>query len=213
VIDTLLYPMIKENMLGTGTVNVGELEYLERQSQTYINDQQITISGVIFYGNISNPSGFLDFINVNVYIYNVDANNKPTTPISSTPAIAIVTGGTMKRINALFILPVSVSSNFAVVIENNTSGKILNIGFNNATATTYGEGLSYIYYNGTNGLDWYTNEIAYSQDFDALICPVVNYSINSDFITNPNPPEVFINDNIEFTANSSPVKFIDFSFF
>ncbi len=213
VIDTLLYPIIKENMLGTGIVNVGDLEYLERQSQTYINDQRIKISSVVFYGNISNPSGFLDIINARVYIYDVDNNNKPTTPISSTPAIALVTGGTMKRINALFILPVNVSSNFAVVIENNTSGKILNIGFNNATATTYGERLSYIYYNGTNGLDWYANEIAYGQDFDALICPVVNYSINSDFITNPNPPEVIINDPIEFTANSSSVNLLTSRFF
>jgi hypothetical protein len=213
VVDTLLYPMIKENLLGNGTINVGELEYLEKQSQTYINDQQITISGVVFYGNVSNPTGPFDIINARVYIYNVDDNYKPTTPISSTPAIAIVTGGTMKRINALFILPVSVSSNFAVVIENNSSGKILNIGFNNATATTYGEGLSYIYYNGTNGLNWYTNQAAYGQDFDALICPVVNYLVNSNFITNPYPPEVIINDPIEFTANSSPANLLTSHFF
>ena len=151
-----------------------------------------------------------DIINVNVYIYEVDNNNKPTTAISTiTPTIAIVTGGTLKRINALFLTPVSVSGNFAVVIENNTSGKILNIGYNNATATTYGEGLSYIYYNGSNGLDWYTNEVAYGQDFDALISPVITYSVNSDFITNPNPPIVAIDEDIEFTANSTPAYIIN----
>ena len=162
------------------------------------------------FGNVLNPSGLFDIINVNVYIYEVDNNNKPTTAISTiTPTIAIVTGGTLKRINALFLTPVSVSGNFAVVIENNTSGKILNIGYNNATATTYGEGLSYIYYNGSNGLDWYTNEVAYGQDFDALISPVITYSVNSDFITNPNPPIVAIDEDIEFTANSTPAYIIN----
>ena len=145
----------------------------------------------------------LDIIRVNVYIYNVDDNNKPTTAITSTPSTAILSGGTLKRINVFFVMSVSVSGNFAIVIENNTSRKILNIGFNNATATTYGEGLSYIYYNGSNVLDWYTNEEAYGQDFDVLISPVITYSVNYDFITNPNPPIVEINENIVFTANST----------
>ena len=210
IVDTLLYPLLKENILGNSIINTGELEYLEKQSQAYINNGTITISGVTFYGNVLNPSGLFDIINVNVYIYEVDNNNKPTTAISTiTPTIAIVTGGTLKRINALFLTPVSVSGNFAVVIENNTSGKILNIGYNNATATTYGEGLSYIYYNGSNGLDWYTNEVAYGQDFDALISPVITYSVNSDFITNPNPPIVAIDEDIEFTANSTPAYIIN----
>ncbi|MDI6832699.1 MAG: T9SS type A sorting domain-containing protein [Bacteroidales bacterium] len=209
VVDTLLYPLLKENLLGNGIMNAGELEYLEKQSQAYINNGTITISGVTFYGNVLNPTGLFDIITVNVYIYNVDNNNKPTTAITSTPSIAIVSGGTLKRINALFIMPVSVSGNFAVVIENNTSGKILNIGYNNATATTYGEGLSYIYYNGSNGLDWYTNEAAYGQDVDALISPVITYSANSDFITNPNPPIVEIYEDIEFTANSTPTSILN----
>lgn len=208
IVDTLLYPLLKENLLGNDSINIGELEYLEKQSQAYINNDSITISGVTFYGNVLNP-GLFDVITVNVYIYNVDGNNKPTTAITSTPSIAIVYGGTLKRINALFTLPVSVSGNFAVVVENNTSGKILNIGFNNATATTYGEGLSYIYYNGSNGLDWYTNEAAYGQDFDALISPVITYTVNSDFITNPNPPIIEINEDIEFTANSTPTSILN----
>jgi len=196
-------------MLGTGTINVGELEYLERQSQAYINNDSITINGVTFYGNVLNPTSLFDFITANVYIYNVDDNNKPTTPITTTPSIAMVSGGTLKRINAFFVMPISVSGNFAVVIENNSTGKILNIGFNNATATTYGEGLSYVYYNGTSGLDWYANEVAYSQDYDALIFPVVRYSVNSDFITNPTPPIVEIYENITFTANSTPTSILN----
>ncbi len=209
IVDTLLYPLIKENMLGTGIINVGELEYLERQSQAYINNDSITINGVTFYGNVLNPTSLFDFITANVYIYNVDDNNKPTTPITTTPSIAMVSGGTLKRINAFFVMPISVSGNFAVVIENNSTGKILNIGFNNATATTYGEGLSYVYYNGTSGLDWYANEVAYSQDYDALIFPVVRYSVNSDFITNPTPPIVEIYENITFTANSTPTSILN----
>ena len=38
---------------------------------------------------------------------------------------------------------------------------------------------------------------------------MITYSVNSDFITNPNPPIVAIDEDIEFTANSTPAYIIN----
>ncbi|MFA6635003.1 MAG: hypothetical protein WCS63_05790 [Bacteroidales bacterium] len=207
-VDTLYYALIKEALLSTtDTFWLGYCDYGEMHSQAYIVNGSIQVTGVSIYTQVA--SGYTAPISMQVFLYNVDANYQPTTQISGASATISVTSNSLNEYFVNFSTPITITQNFAIVIKNNTSGKRLNVLVNNAKNNTYGEGLSYTYFNNA----WYSCQSAYTQDFDALFSPIVSYSITSSYTNTPSSTSVCASTQISFNQNSSPVNLLTSRFF
>ncbi|MDI3545765.1 MAG: hypothetical protein PWP68_1182 [Rikenellaceae bacterium] len=208
-VDTLYYGLIKESLLyiGEDTFYNAYCEYGEMHSQAFIVNSSIQVTGVSIYAQVA--SGYTPPISMQVFLYNVDANYQPTTQISGASATISVTSNTLTEYFVNFSTPITVTQNFAIVIKNNTSGQRLNIIVNNAKSNTYGEGLSYTYYNNA----WYSCESGYGQDFDALFSPIVSYSITSSYTNTPSATTLCLGTPISFNQTSTPTNILTSRFF
>ena len=207
-VDTLYYALIKESLLSTvDTFYNVYCDYGEMHSQAFIVSSSIQVRGVSIYAQVA--SGYTAPISMQVFLYNVDANNQPTTQITGASATISVTSNTLSEYFVNFSTPITVTQNFAIVVKNNTSGKRLNVIVNNAKSTSYGEGLSYTYYSST----WYSCESAYEQDFEALFSPIVSYSITSSYTNTPSATTLCLGTPISFNQTSTPTNILTSRFF
>nr|HPM40593.1 hypothetical protein [Bacteroidales bacterium] len=207
-VDTLYYALIKESLLSTvDTFYNAYCDYGEMHSQAFIVSSSIQVRGVSIYAQVA--SGYTAPISMQVFLYNVDANNQPTTQITGASATISVTSNTLSEYFVNFSTPITVTQNFAIVVKNNTSGKRLNVIVNNAKSTSYGEGLSYTYYSST----WYSCESAYGQDFEALFSPIVSYSITSSYTNTPSVTTLCLGTPISFNQTSTPTNILTSRFF
>ena len=207
-VDTLYYALIKESLLSTvDTFYNAYCDYGEMHSQAFIVSSSIQVRGVSIYAQVA--SGYTAPISMQVFLYNVDANNQPTTQITGASATISVTSNTLSEYFVNFSTPITVTQNFAIVVKNNTSGKRLNVIVNNAKSTSYGEGLSYTYYSST----WYSCESAYGQDFEALFSPIVSYSITSSYTNTPSATTLCLGTPISFNQTSTPTNILTSRFF
>ncbi|HOJ24319.1 MAG TPA: T9SS type A sorting domain-containing protein [Bacteroidales bacterium] len=206
--DTLYYALMKESLLSTvDTFYNAYCDYGEMQSQAFIVNSSIQVKGVSIYAQVA--SGYTAPISMQVFLYNVDANNQPTTQITGASATISVTSNTLSEYFVNFSTPITVTQNFAIVVKNNTSGKRLNVIVNNAKSTSYGEGLSYTYYSSA----WYSCESAYGQDFEALFSPIVSYSITSSYTNTPSATTLCLGTPISFNQTSTPTNILTSRFF
>lgn len=207
-VDTLYYALIKESLLSTvDTFYNAYCDYGEMHSQAFIVSSSIQVRGVSIYAQVA--SGYTAPISMQVFLYNVDANNQPTTQITGASATISVTSNTLSEYFVNFSTPITVTQNFAIVVKNNTSGKRLNVIVNNAKSTSYGEGLSYTYYSSA----WYSCESAYGQDFEALFSPIVSYSITSSYTNTPSATTLCLGTPISFNQTSTPTNILTSRFF
>ena len=207
-VDTLYYALIKESLLSTvDTFYNAYCDYGEMHSQAFIVSSSIQVRGVSIYAQVA--SGYTAPISMQVFLYNVDANNQPTTQITGASATISVTSNTLSEYFVNFSTPITVTQNFAIVVKNNTSGKKLNVIVNNAKSTSYGEGLSYTYYSSA----WYSCESAYGQDFEALFSPIVSYSITSSYTNTPSATTLCLGTPISFNQTSTPTNILTSRFF
>ncbi|MFN3916964.1 MAG: T9SS type A sorting domain-containing protein [Flavobacteriales bacterium] len=179
--DTIHYGLLKEQLIPAVPAYYFiflEGDYGDVASQAFLLNGSITINGVDFVSRV-NSGSMVSSIPTNVALYNVNANNQPTTLITSTTIT--VTGTTQTWYTANFATPVTVSNNYAVLITPTTG--MLDVFANNAANNTYGEGLGYLYYDNL----WYTNQSAFNQDFDYLFGPVVTYPVNTNYSVSANP--------------------------
>ena len=216
-IDTLRYPQVKEQILGTSSFYIFELwaSDVELMSQTFLlSGSSVTISGVEVFARVKPLTGAA--LSLKGSIYNVDASNNPTTLIG-TGTISIAATDTIfnyRQIN--FSSSVTVSNKYAVVIEPTTS--IVQIYVNNITPTqSYDENLSRAksnYYT-TSGGNWVSVPVYTSNatdfpggpyDFEALVAPKISYSINTDFTISTNPG--CTGTPITFTNTTTPSSLI-----
>ena len=207
-VDTLYYALIKESLLSTvDTFYNAYCDYGEMHSQAFIVSSSIQVRGVSIYAQVA--SGYTAPISMQVFLYNVDANNQPTTQITGASATISVTSNTLSEYFVNFSTPITVTQNFAIVVKNNTSGKRLNVIVNNAKSTSYGEGLSYTYYSSA----WNSCESAYGQDFEALFSPIVSYSITSSYTNTPSATTLCLGTPISFNQTSTPTNILTSRFF
>jgi hypothetical protein len=186
--DTLRYPQAKEQILGTNNFYSGfEVWQADNESvsQTFLNTSTISITGVEFFGARSTAVGSAASVTVDAAIYNVNASNAPTTLIGSGNVTFTATAYGYRYVT--FASPITVSGNYAVVLKPTNANGILNLYVNDiAPAQIYDELFTHFfsaYVNYPNPNNWNTIPTfsGGASNYEALMAPIVNYSINTQF--------------------------------
>ena len=220
-VDTIRYPQIKEQILGTSNFYGFELwgNDIEGISQTFLlSGATIGITGVEFFGRNS-PNGVTN-VTVRASVFSVDGNNNPLTELAFTTITISDTNYTYRQAN--FASPISVSSNYAVVIQATgpTNGIAQLFVTDAAPGQSYDENLSRArsnYHTSSNGswvnLPTYTvpNFPGAPYDFEALVAPKITYTINTDFTASPNPS--CLGTPVNFTNATTPTSVLNSRFY
>jgi hypothetical protein len=198
--DTLRYPQLKEQIVGNGSFAIFELwtADAEEMSQAFlISGASHQITGVELFGR-DRPGGATS-VTVRASIFAVDGNNNPIgTELAFGTLTISDTNYIYRQIN--LTQPVTVSSNYAVVIKPTSANGIVQFYINNpAPNQTYDENLSRVksaYYTTSNN-NWvsvptlttnYASEFPQGpHNFEMLVAPRVSYAINTNFTTTPSP--------------------------
>jgi hypothetical protein len=183
--DTLYYSYAKEAIqavpdFGGFPVLAGAPGAPNAYSQAFTNTGSVTISGATFWGFVLDRINPAQSLTVSVGIFNVSGTNVPTTSLAS--ANITITGMVDDFYSVNFSSPVTVTSNFAVVITNASTTDTLGLVVNNAATTTYGEGLAKFQFGGT----WYSPSMFLApSDYEAVLAPIVSYPIATDYTYAP----------------------------
>ena len=127
---------------------------LSEMASTFVNTSTVTVSGAYVLCS-RNAASTSTAVPVKIYLYNVDATNKPTTKIDS--GLAVVTGTAGAFVGTMFTAPRTLTTSFAIAYANaSLTTDTLRSWMNNAYAPTstvtpalrYGEGLSFLKING-----------------------------------------------------------------
>ncbi|MDF3028079.1 MAG: hypothetical protein K0S23_2386 [Fluviicola sp.] len=186
--DTLRYPQAKEQILGTNNFYSGfEVWQADNESvsQTFLNTSSISITGVEFFGARSTAVGSAASVTVNAAIYNVNASNAPTTLIGSGNVTFTATAYGYRY--ATFASPITVTGNYAVVLKPTNANGILNLYVNDiAPAQVYDELFTHFFsayasYPNPNNWNTIPTFSGGASNYEALMAPIVNYSINTQF--------------------------------
>lgn len=212
--DTVRYPDAKEQVLGLGNyaaIDVWQSD-VERFSQTFLlSGSSMNIHGVeIQAANnyFADPSGTAS-VTVRASIYNVNASYVPTTSLGNgTVTISSSTFG-LYYIN--FASPITVSANYAIVLEATNANGIVSIIVNDDTpGQTYDENLSRFksdYYPASSGsyvsIPVLTTNAA---DFEPLVGPIVTYNINTAFTVSQDP--TCLGTPVTYTNTSTPASIL-----
>ena len=160
--DTVLYPLLKEQSLGTPTfysTDLYDLNYTQ-VAQAYANTGSLTIKGISFIGSVTDYVNPAQTMTATLELYNVDGTNTPTTLITS----ANVTITTVQSLySAMFSTPVTVTGNYAVAVTNTSTTDTIGVILNNASTTTYGEALGSL---GAPGFPWAHSNAVYGGTYD-----------------------------------------------
>ncbi|MEX1190364.1 MAG: T9SS type A sorting domain-containing protein [Brumimicrobium sp.] len=211
-VDTVRYPQIKEQVVGVGDFYFFELWTVdsEEMSQTYeLTGGSIEVTAVEFFGgnhpDLSTPS-----VTVEVGVYNVDASNNPTTLIGSGTATISDTNTLYRQIS--LTTPVTVTNDYAVVIKpTNVDGIVRLFSSDWISGQSQDEDLARItstFYTTSNGswvsplvLTGGTQFTGGPFDFEGLISPIVSYTLDASFTTNPSP--ICVGTPVDFTNTSA----------
>ena len=218
-VDTIRYPQVKEQILGTSNFYTFELwaDDNESMSQTFLlSGSTIGITGVEFFGR--NKPGGTASVTVRASVYNVDGSNNPTTEIAFANITLADTNFAYRQVN---FAPITVSGNYAVVIRPTNLGGIVDFYVNDAAPSqTYDENLSRAksdFYTSSNG-NW-VNMPTYTVsgftggpfDFEMLAAPKITYTINTDFTASPTPS--CLGTPVTFTNTTTPTSILNSRFY
>lgn len=188
--DTLRYPQAKEQILGTNNFYSGfEVWQVDNESvsQAFINTTSISITGIEFFGARSTSVGSAASLTVNAAIYNVDASNIPTTLIGSGNVTFTTTAYGYHYVT--FASPLTVTGNYAVVLKATNTNGVLSLYVNDiAPAQIYDELFTRFYsayasYPNPNNWNTIPTFSGSTSNYEVLVAPVVNYTINTQFTT------------------------------
>ncbi|MGQ0828148.1 MAG: PKD domain-containing protein [Bacteroidota bacterium] len=197
--DTLLYSYLKEVFEQSPTFYLDPLVGPKTAwSQVFELNGSITITGIQFWGNVQDAVNAAQTITAKAYLYSVNASNMPLAKIDSA---TVLVGTNQTLYTALFNTPVTVSSDYAVVIQNPSSTDTLGVVVNNASAATYGEGLAW---NRSGSGMWNTSTFYWGQDAEPVIAPIVKYNAQADYTVTADTA-VCLGTSLTFTDNSSPL--------
>ncbi|MBL4592706.1 MAG: PKD domain-containing protein [Flavobacteriales bacterium] len=177
--DTVRYPGSKL----TGLVEADTMDistYLGAVSQAYYYSGNGTISGLSAYvlldldGVVGNSSP----ITMTIKVYNIDANNYPTTMIDSAVVQVIDVG--FKEQTLMFNSPIAVTDSFAIALEINPDFPANPYYITNTSANGDGnsETLSCVTYLGV----WYNAFLDFGGwDMDLMLAPIFNETFTSTY--------------------------------
>ena len=212
-LDTLRYPQAKEQILGTSNFYTFDIWQSDNEgfSQAYLNSGSLSVRGIEFFGANNTTDGTAS-VTVTASLYNVNASYVPTTLITSgTVSFSSTTPG-YHYVN--FGAPATVTGNYAVVIQATNAGGVFTTYVNDAAPNqTYDELFarfksSYSGYASSGG-NWITipafTEIG-NNNFEALISPLVSYTINTAFT--PSATTVCQGTAVTFTNATTPTAIL-----
>lgn len=203
--DILAYTLNKSSNLRV--VNVNGLNSAAAIGQYYEAPQPVSVSGVRFYAfrlnaNMGTTS------NVVVELYNARPDSLPLGAPLATTTVAVDTnfyGGYLSALEkiAYFTSPVTVSGPYVVVIRNNSAIPIGLVTNDFLSLDGQGEWLATAQINGWWQHGYMMNTTTAGFNCDALIDPVVTYSLRANFTSNPSC--IIAPGTATFTNTSSPI--------
>lgn len=207
--DTLRYSELKEAIYGTNNYFWIDLWQADNEavSMTFLASHNTTITGIEFLGRRS-TSTTVTSVNVNCGVYSINTNGDPTTLLGS--GTATITSTTFGTYIVNFSSPISVTGNYAIVIQpTNTNGIVEIITNDPAITSSYDETLARYkssYYLSSNG-NWITipafNEfVSAPANFEPLIAPIISYTLNTT--ASANPVVSCIGTPVNFTQTTTP---------
>lgn len=221
--DTLRYPLVKQaTMGGTTGYNLFDLWQADNEaiSQAFtLSGSSITISGIEFYGMngydaTTNPVTGTPSVTVRAAIHAVDANNNPTTLLAS--GTKVITSTTAGFHYVTFASPITVSSNYAVVIDVESAGGVYTTYVNAAAPNqTYDEDFSRMkstFYTTSSGafvsVPTFTSGLTGGPyNFEPVVAPIVSYSITGTATAAPNP--ACFGTPVTFTGATTPAGVVN----
>lgn len=203
--DTVRYPESK--LTGLPEVDTMDIStYIGAVSQAYHFSGNGTISGISAYvlldldGVPFNSSPII----MTIKVYNIDANNYPTTMIDSADVQVMDVGFQEQKL--MFTTPVAVNDSFAISMEINAAFPANPYYVTNTSANNDGnmEKLSCATYLGV----WYNAYIDFAGwDMDVLLAPVFNQTFSSSYTVDTNL--VCLGNTVTFTnttlADNNPM--------
>jgi len=160
--DELDYVMKKDSLLGNVHHSVDGVTSLplyqdsdEKLAQTFLNSTTLNIQGVNVLVARDDAESGLTYGDIKVSIYNVDDDFKPTTSLGSKTR-SVLTDYTQQGTGhhtVYFSSEITVTGNYAVVVEVETAGGVMIIGGGKFdVAVPYYEGFSHHYTTSTVGI-------------------------------------------------------------
>jgi hypothetical protein len=194
-IDTLHYPLVKQQLLGpNGSAGFSTFALwqsdAESVSQMFYGYSGTQVNGVQILGFRHTSS--VATVVVRASIYNVDGTNTPTGAALGSGTVTI-TSTTQNLYSINFSAPISVTGNYAVVLDVTNAGGIYTSFYNSAAAgQVIDENLARFKSNdatlGSNG-NWIPmtsiTGLGQTVDFEPVVAPLVSYQINTTGTVTP----------------------------
>jgi Secretion system C-terminal sorting domain/PKD domain len=204
--DTTFYSYLKEETLGTSSYFIVTADNpITEYSQSFLNTGSLTVKGISFWGGVQDVPNPAQTITANVILYNVDATFKPTTVIATQ---SILLNTTIEIKTAMFSVPQTVTGNYAVAIQNTSTTDTIAIITNNAETTSYDEGLAFVKAPAFGG--WFATSAAFAAPgaYEAIITPIVSYTITSNYTMSPAPTTMCLGTPLTFTNTTTPTAIL-----
>ncbi|MES2556689.1 MAG: T9SS type A sorting domain-containing protein [Bacteroidota bacterium] len=208
--DTIRYPQIKEQVLGTENFYFFDVWQAdaEEMAQTFTNTGSLSIGGIEFYGMNNDVDG-MPSVTVTASIYNVNASNVPTTLVASGTTTFT---NNVDAYHYVSFAPVTVTGNYAVVIRPTNTDGVLSLFINDPlVGQPYDEAFAKVkssFYASSSGA-WISptslTEFG-NPNFEPLVAPIVSYTVNTSFTATPNP--ACLGTPVVFAGTNTPASFL-----
>jgi hypothetical protein len=185
-VDTVIYPLYKELVVGTETFGGLQLWQSDAESLSQFFSAPgvpMSVSGVQFFAG--KATGSTPNCQVSVKLFNVNANKIPTTQIAGASTVVTFDNAAAYRY-ATFPTPVSIVGDYAIVLEPISVGSRVTFYTNDMDLNpSYDENLARIksdYYTPPTGF-WQSilDLTGNTEDWDWIVAPIVSYAINTTF--------------------------------
>lgn len=214
-VDTIGYPVLKEYLLGDTifyTFGLWQAD-AEAVSQTYLlsGGGSMSVTGVEFISRVS-ASSTPSTVSLAIAICSVDASNNPTSILGT--ATTTISHTTLAYSYVNFATPISVSSNYAIVLTPLSTDGVVDLYFNDfAPGQTQDENLSRFTstYSGYGSAGDWVNLTTLDIDGDGTpydaepaLHPIVSYDVTSSFTASD--LTACVGTPVTFTSTSTPAS-------
>lgn len=197
-VDTVRYAYLKEQLYGSGDLFFFPIWNIDAEAITetfLLSGGSISISGAEVYA--AKGSGGAATVTLRARLFTVDASYNPVTQLATGSVTVSATTPGMRYVS--FGTPVTVTGNYAIVVDaNNTNGR-LNVVTNDTLVSPYDELLSRVksnYY--ANSAGSYVNITTLSTGdltnwpygahlWEPVISPIISYNIATSGSVTPTP--------------------------
>lgn len=201
-VDTVFYTAAKTSTQKI-KILVSNGTYASSYGQWYELGQDMNINGVVWYGYSHDPSGLTNpSITVTCSVYDSDPSGLPTGSALTSATITVDTNSANARREVLFASPLTVSSNYIMVLSHSQPDYLYVLSNDENAADGAGEDLSCAYYDPGGG--WFKNLTLWGLgDFDLLIHPIVDYELDAHYTSSGTGTDVCVGELINFNNTSS----------